>query len=129
MYKSSSIDWEKVNDFLLSVSSEQSIDRINSRIIKEIPELIHFGNFGAVLESRDFNNPTPEINSSVNFDKKWVDLYNSYYKKVVLTPPFNENDFSATKEDWSENKGKEFIDDFLMPQDVRYSVCLHFFRL
>ncbi|MFH0977188.1 MAG: helix-turn-helix transcriptional regulator [Spirochaetota bacterium] len=111
--------WLKANDFLLSVSSADSIKELNTGILEEIPALIPFGNSGIFMELSE--NFIPTIVESVNSAKKWNDSFNEYYYKISNSPGFDKNIFYANIRALKRYHNSEYYNDFLVPQDISYS--------
>jgi DNA-binding CsgD family transcriptional regulator len=112
--------WLKANDFLLSISSADSIEALNSGILKEIPALIPFENSGIFIELDA--NFKPTILESVNSEKKWNDSFNEYYHNISTAPEFDKNIFFANFNELKHYHQSEYYNDFLLPQDINYSV-------
>ena len=112
--------WINVNDFLLSVSSADSIREFNNGILNEIPGLIPFENSGIFMKLSE--NLKPTISESVNLSKKWNDSFNEYYYKISNSPDFDENIFTANFRELKKDHNSEYYNDFLVPQDIHYSV-------
>jgi DNA-binding CsgD family transcriptional regulator len=112
--------WTEVNDFLLSVSSVDSIEELNSRILNEIPALIPFEKSGILIGFG--NNYKPKIEESINLEKSWNDLFNNYYNSFTVYPAFEKNVFLANHREIQKNAKSEFYNNFLIPLKIKYSI-------
>ena len=112
--------WIKVNDFLLSLNSADTIGELNSKIVKEISSVVAFENSGILMELDDTFKPT--ITESVNSGKKWNDSFNEYYYNISNSPEFDKNIFSANFHELKREHNSEYYNDFLAPQDINYAV-------
>jgi DNA-binding CsgD family transcriptional regulator len=111
--------WVKVNEFLLSVSSSDSIDALNNKILKEIPAVIPFENSGILIEMGKSSKPV--IQESVNLGKKWNDSFNNYYYNISTQPEFDKNTFSINYHSMEKHNKCEYYNDFILPQDINHS--------
>jgi DNA-binding CsgD family transcriptional regulator len=116
MNQLSKTNWLKINDFLLSISSEHTIDELNSKVLTEISQLIPFGNSGNFMELD--GNFRATIKNSIQTEKKWSDSFNRYFFKIATQPSFDENIFSATYDDLRSFNRDEYINDFIFPQKI-----------
>lgn len=111
--------WSKLNRFLLSAGTLNSVDEMNSWILENISSLIPYDNSGIHITIS--GKLKPDIAASVNSEKKWEDLFNSYYYSVSLFPEFDRNIFYADNREIRGSHTSEYYNDFLLPQKIRYT--------
>lgn len=112
----STATWTKINDFLLSLSSEKSISGLVSTLLREIHLLVPFGNSGNSIEIDSILGGA--IVSSVQCDKKWEDQFNRHFSRIATKPTYTENIISASRDDLKRNNSEEYYYDFLSPQKI-----------
>ncbi|MBN2401067.1 MAG: response regulator transcription factor [Spirochaetes bacterium] len=107
--------WEKLNEFLLSLNSVESIEQLNYLVLNEISAIIPFDNSGVLIElGRDFK---PEIKESINLEKKWIDLFNTYFYETIAPPDYDKIVFSADHRQMKTQH--EYYNEFLAPQNIK----------
>jgi DNA-binding CsgD family transcriptional regulator len=118
-------NWPRVNDFLLSINSG-NLDELFTKILEEIPGLIPFGSPGCLIDVN--NNLRPRITKAIQMGGKWNDYFNDYYYKIATPPAYKENIYSASNVDLEKNNRDEYVNDFLIPQYIKYSAGLTIFN-
>ena len=111
--------WSKLNSFLLSVGSAESIEELNQEILKNISSIIPFDNSGVSISLRE--GIDPKITASVNSENRWNDLFNSHYHSISIFPDFDRNIFYADNLQLRDAFKTEYYNDFLLPQKIRYT--------
>ena len=111
--------WSKLNSFLLTAGTMNSVDEMNSWILDNISSLINYDNSGIHIILSD--KLRPGITASVNSEKKWNDLFNSYYYSISLFPEFDQNIFYADNRQIRGSHKSEYYNDFMLPQKIRYT--------
>lgn len=111
--------WSRLNRFLLEAGSLESVADINSWVINNISSIVPYDN--SAIDIALSEKLQPSITLSLNSDKKWEDLFNSYYYTLSLFPEFNDNVFSADNRKIEKSHKSEYYNDFLAPQRIRYT--------
>ncbi len=111
--------WSRLNRFLLEAGSLESVAEINSWVINNISSIVPYDN--SAIDISLSERLRPSITLSLNSDKKWEDLFNSYYYTISLFPEFNDNVFSADNRKIEKSHKSEYYSDFLAPQNIRYT--------
>lgn len=111
--------WSKLNRFLLEAGALESVADINSWVLTNISSLIPYDN--SAIDISLSERLQPSIALSLNTDKKWVGLFNSYYHSISLFPEFNNNVFFADNREIEKSHKSEYYNDFLAPQKIRYT--------
>lgn len=111
--------WSKLNRFLLEAGSLNSVNEMNSWVLSNISSLIPYDNSGIDIILSD--KLKPSITVSLNSDKKWEDMFNSYYYSISLFPKFDDNIFYADNRQIENSHKSEYYNDFLVPQKIRYT--------
>ena len=119
----SKINWGKINDFLLSLSAEQSVKGLDNKILAGLSKLIRFENSAVLVELKD--NFKADIINSVNLDNKWKTLFNNYYYNLSTTPDIDDHILSANYGNLNSclkiDKKDEYVNDFIYPQGISFS--------
>lgn len=118
-------DWEKINNFLLSIGSAQSVEVLNTILLDTVSELVPFERPGILIELG--SSLIPRISASVNSEQKWNDLFNGYYHTISKAPDLGESIFSADNRILRDDFNREYYHDFIIPQDISFSAGLVFF--
>jgi DNA-binding CsgD family transcriptional regulator len=119
--------WAKIHDFLLSIGPIVSVDELNSRILANLPDLVHFENSGVLIDlDKDLK---PEINArnSIRIKKDWSAAFNDYYHRIGVFPDIDRNIFSADYLNTGKYDKDEYVNDYLRPQGIYYSAGLIIF--
>lgn len=114
--------WVKINDFLQSLSMENTVEDLNSKIMNELENLIPFENGGILIELG--SDLRPVIKDSIRTERKWIELFHEYYYKISTQPDFDEFIYSA---DTHDLKNDEYANDFVLPQGINHSAGLIIF--
>jgi DNA-binding CsgD family transcriptional regulator len=117
-------DWEAINEFLLSVSEERTIDGLRSRILTGVPSLIGFGGSGCLIR---INGDRPRIVDSIQSERKWIEYFNHYYYRIATPPGYGGDTYSADATYLKKFNSDEYIHDFLGPQRISSSAGLVLF--
>ncbi len=118
-------NWEKINNFLLLIGSASSVEALNSMVLSSVSEVLPFERPGILIElGSSFK---AQICASVNSEKKWDDLFNSYYHTIATSPDFGESLFAADNRLLRDGFNMEYYHDFIIPQDISYTAGLIFF--
>lgn len=96
-----------------------SVAGVNSWAIRNISSLIPYDN--SAIDIALSERLQPRIALSMNSDKKWDDLFNSYYYSISLFPEFNRSIFFADNRKIEKSHTSEYYNDFLSPQKIRYT--------
>ncbi len=111
--------WSKLNSFLLKAGSLNSVTEMNSWVLNSISSLIPYDNSALDIVLSD--KLQPSIALSLNSDKKWEDMFNSYYYSISLFPEFDNNIFHADNRKIKKSHKSEYYNDFLVPQKICYT--------
>jgi DNA-binding CsgD family transcriptional regulator len=116
--------WAKIHDFILSIGPISSVDELNTNIMSNLPELVHFENSGILIDLD--KNLKPEINTrfSVRIGKEWSESFNDYFYEKGLFPDIDKNTFSADYHNPGTYGKDEYVNDFIVPQRIHYSAGL-----
>ena len=68
--------WSRLNRFLLEAGSLESVADINSWVINNISSIVPYDN--SAIDIALSEKLQPSITLSLNSDKKWEDLFNSF---------------------------------------------------
>ena len=127
MFAGKSHLWMKVNDFLVEVGAERTVQDFKTIILKQIGDLIPYDVAAAWLE---MGRTCPvKMCDNLEVPEKWVAAHNDYYYKVA--PAYA--DLNIRKMIFSDYKlfqDTEYYQDFLRPLGVRYGAgkILHVLR-
>lgn len=111
--------WLKLNGFLLSAGSAESVEDLNREILQNISSVIPFDNSGVSISlSKGLD---PKITTSVNSENKWNDSFNSHYHEISVFPDFDRNIFYADNRKIRDTFKTEYYNDFLLPQKIRFT--------
>jgi DNA-binding CsgD family transcriptional regulator len=127
MFAGKSHPWMKLNDFLVEVGAERTIQNFKSIILKRIADLVPFDVSVAWFE---MGQTCPaKMCDHIEVPKKWVDAHNKYYYKIA--PTLDNLDIEkVTFFNYKLYQDTEYYQDFLHPLGVRYGagIILHDLR-
>jgi DNA-binding CsgD family transcriptional regulator len=129
MFFGKKLPWMRVNDFLVEVGAERTVENFKSIILKRIEDLVPYDVSVAWLEM----GPTRPIYlcDSHGIPKKWVAAHNNYYYKIAPAyAGLNIKKVTFSNYKHKLYQGTEYYHDFLHPLGVRYGtgIILHDLR-
>jgi DNA-binding CsgD family transcriptional regulator len=124
MFAGKSHPWMKINDFLVRVGAERTVQDFKRIILKHIGDLIPYDASVAWFEM----GPTCPIKlcDYLGISEKWVIAHNEYYYKIA--PAYADlNIKKVTFSNYKLHQDTEYYQDFLRPLGVRYGtgIILH----
>lgn len=127
MFVGRKLPWMKVNDFLVEVGAERTIQNFKSIILKRIEDLVPYDVAAAWFE---MSRTCPaKMCDNLEVPEKWVDAHNKYYYKIA--PALDDLDVKkATFSNYKLFQDTEYYQDFLRPLGIRYGtgIILHDLR-
>ena len=126
---SSKLPWMKINDFLLDSERIREPREFCVQVIKKIYSLIPYDQARIY-----FVNDNGKVNDAVliGVEQRWSDIYLEYYSKIeqghysICTKMENErfttSKFICNVYDWTNSEIDEFVNDYIKPQGLKYSL-------
>jgi DNA-binding CsgD family transcriptional regulator len=128
MWSAAEIPWLKINDFLLHSEKSYEPKSFSEQIIKKLYSLIPYDQARVFLV-----NGNDKVYDSIllEVDQQWDDAYRQYFSSIENgryslshqmeggSPILGGNGGVV---DWSKNKADEFLQNYIKPQGIRYSV-------
>jgi DNA-binding CsgD family transcriptional regulator len=112
----SSISWSKINDYLVEAGSSANTDEFIGRTLHNIGRIIPF-DINGLFVTVDTTGKLSSWQSVIEYEK-WVQIFiNRYWH--FMPDVRREMVISA---DWNSYRNNEFVNDFLKPQGIRYSI-------
>ena len=117
----------KVNDFLVEVGAERTVQNFKSIILKRIGDMVPYDVAVAWLE---MGQTCPiKMCDSLRVPQKWITAHNEYYYKIA--PGYADlNIKKVTYSNYKLYQDTEYYQDFLHPLGIRYGmgIILHDLR-
>lgn len=120
MSSGSKIPWPKINDFLMEIASTGNPDEFAGLTLQNIGRLVPFDHNGLFVTVGVSGEIEP-LRSVVEC-KEWVRLFNSDFRRFM--PNVQRTTFITEDYDWGRFRKNPFINDFLKPQGIRYSIAV-----
>ena len=128
MWSAIDLPWSKINDFLLYAEEPSEPKSFSEQIINKLYTLIPYDQARVYLIS---GNEKVYDDILVNVEKDWDDAYLQYFS-IIENGRFSlsrhmENGspilgVDGDVVDWSRKKADEFLENYIKPQGLRYSV-------
>lgn len=110
----SGLPWPKINDYIVEVGSERTIQGFTQKALQRIYDLVPFD-----CSSVFYLGPFKCIDT-YGSDQKFMSNFNSHYS--FINPALSVNVTTLRWIDWRQFQHTEFVTDFNNPQGVRYSL-------
>jgi DNA-binding CsgD family transcriptional regulator len=127
MFAGKSQSWMKVNDFLVEVGLERTVQDFKSKILNRIENLVPYDVAVAWLE---MGQTCPiKMCDYLRIPQKWVAAHNEYYYRIA--PAYADlNIKKVTFSNYKLLQDTEYYQDFLHPMGIRYGtgIILHDLR-
>jgi DNA-binding CsgD family transcriptional regulator len=128
MWSTTEIPWVKINHFLLHSEKPYEPKSFSEQIIKKLYSLIPYDQARVFLVN---GNDKVYDSILVEVEQQWDDAYRQYFSSIengryslsnqmVGGSPILGIDGGVV--DWSKNKVDEFLENYIKPQGIRYSV-------
>jgi hypothetical protein len=121
------LPWIKINDFLVGVGAERTVQGFCRSILNQISDLVPYDTSVAWFEM----GPTRPVKlcDNLGVPAKWVTAHNNYYYKTAPAHA-DLNVKKATFSNYKLFQHTEYYQDFLHPLGVRYGagIILHDLR-
>lgn len=112
--------WAGINAFLAEIGSAATEEEFVRGVIKGIERLIPIDIYGVFAVIDPAGQIVPE--KTILGDKRWLEPFNERYWQLM--PEIGGGDAPVKSIDWRCFRNTEYVTDFLMPQNVRYSIGL-----